>query len=110
MRHRQDDTTRVRHEGLHTCDACHRDFIVPVSVVDLIDHDRCVVELACANCGTASLEVHDDRSLMELDRFLDHAQHQMLEAAEVLEIAEELERIDGFVRALRAGHILPEDF
>jgi hypothetical protein len=110
MRHRQDDTTPLRQDSLHICDACARDFIVPVSVVDLIDHDRCIVELACTNCGTASLGVHDDRSLMELDRHLDHAQRQMLEAIEVLEVADELERIDRFVRALRADVILPEDF
>ncbi len=109
MRHRQDDTP-PRQESLHVCDACHRDFIVPVSVVDLIDHERCVVELACTNCGTTSLGVHDDRSLMELDRCLDRAQEQMLEAIEVLEIADELDEIDRFVRALRADQILPEDF
>ena len=110
MRHRQDDTTPLRHDSLHICDACDRDFIVPVSVVDLIDHERCVVELTCTNCGTTSLGVHDDQSLMELDRRLDRAQNQMREAVEVLEVADELDRIDRFVRALRDDLILPEDF
>jgi hypothetical protein len=108
----------MRHEGdttplnptLHICDACTRDFIVPVSVVELLDHERCLVELACTNCGTSALSVHDDRSLMELDRHLDSAQEQMREAIAVLEIADELDRVDRFVRALRADHILPEDF
>jgi hypothetical protein len=109
MLHRQDDTSAAP-AGLHVCETCARDFIVPVSVVDLIDGDRCIVELTCANCGTTSLGVHDDRSLMELDRRLDAAQDQMREAIEVLEIADELDRIDRFVRALRADHILPEDF
>ena len=58
----------------------------------------------------ASLGVHDDRSLMELDRRMDRAQHQMREAIEVLEVADELERVDRFVRALQADLILPEDF
>jgi hypothetical protein len=110
MRPRQDDTTPLRHDSLATCAACLRDFIVPVSVVDLIDHERCIVELACTNCGTASLGVHDDRSLMELDRQLDHAQRLMREAVEVLRIADDLERIDRFVRALRDDQVLPEDF
>lgn len=107
MRNRQDDITAP---ALHVCEACEKDFIVPVSVVDLIDADRCVVELACTNCGISSLGVHDDRSLMELDRRLDHAQDLMREAVEVLEIADDLDRVDRFVRALRDDHILPEDF
>ena len=110
MRHRQDDTTPLGHESLHICTACDRDFIVPVSVVDLIDHDRCIVELACTNCGVTSLGVHDDRSLMELDRRLDRTQEQIRDAADLLAIADQLERTERFVRALRADQILPEDF
>jgi hypothetical protein len=107
MRHRQDDTTAP---DLSTCDTCEQDFVVPISVVDLLEDDRCLVELACNNCGTASLRVHTEEALMELDQRLDDAQGLMREAVEVLEIADELDRIDGFVRALRAGHVLPEDF
>jgi hypothetical protein len=109
MRHRQDDT-HLRHDSLHVCDACDRDFIVPVSVVDLIDHDRCIVELACTNCGITSLGVHDDRSLMELDRRLDDAQSQMRNALDVIEAIDEWERVEAFAAALHADHILPEDF
>ncbi len=108
MLHRQDDTRTATDPCV--CDACARDFIVPVSVVDLIDHDRCVVELQCMNCGIASLRVHEDRELMELDRHLDAAQEQMREAIEMLEISDDLDRVDRFVRALRDDHILPEDF
>jgi hypothetical protein len=107
MLHRQDDTTTP---DVCVCTACERDFIVPISVVDLIDHDRCVVELQCTNCGTSSLRVHEDRELMELDRRLDTVQAQMRETVEMLEISDDLDRIDRFVRALRADHILPEDF
>ena len=109
MRHRQDDTP-LGQDGLHVCDSCDRDFIVPVSVVDLIDHDRCIVELACTNCGTSSLGVHDDQSLMELDRRLDCAQTQMRNALDVIEAIDEWERVEAFAAALHADHILPEDF
>ena len=104
---RQDDTPAA---GLHVCTSCDRDFVVPVSVVDLIDHGRCVVELACTNCGTASLQTHDDRDLMALDRHLDAAQDLMRETIELLELSDELDHVDRFVRALRDDHILPEDF
>ena len=107
MLHRQDDITTP---DVCVCMTCSRDFIVPISVVDLIDHDRCVVELQCTNCGTTSLRVHEDRELMELDRQLDAVQAQMRETIEMLEISDDLDRIDRFVRALRADHILPEDF
>jgi hypothetical protein len=112
MRHADDTTPEITpvDTTLHICDACRRDFIVPVSVLELIDNDRCLVELSCTNCGTSSLGTHDDRSLMELDRHLDEAQDQMREAIAVFEIADELERLDRFVRALRDDHILPEDF
>ena len=109
MRHRQDDT-HLGHDSLHVCDACDRDFIVPVSVVDLIDHDRCIVELACTNCGITSLGVHDDRSLMELDRRLDDAQSQMRNALDVIEAIDEWERVEAFAQAIHDDHILPEDF
>jgi hypothetical protein len=108
MPHRQDDTTTTA--DLSICSSCARDFIVPVSVVDLIDDDRCVVELQCTNCGITALRVHDDHELMELDRRLDAAQALMQEAIEVLEPSDDLDRLDRFVRALRADHILPEDF
>jgi hypothetical protein len=109
MPHRQDDTTTTPAD-LSVCSSCARDFIVPVSVVDLIDDDRCVVELQCTNCGITALRVHDDHELMELDRRLDAAQALMQEAIEVLELSDDLDRVDRFVRALRADHILPEDF
>ena len=57
-----------------------------------------------------SLGVHDDRDLIDLDRHLDEAQAQIREALEVLQVSDELDHVDRFVRALRAGHILPEDF
>ena len=109
MRHRQDDTP-LRHDSLHVCDACDRDFIVPVSVVDLLDHDRCIVELTCTNCGISSLGVHDDRTLMELDRRMDEAQLQISEAVEILEAIDEWERVEAFAQAIHDDHILPEDF
>lgn len=108
MLHRQDDTAAGK--DLAICEACDRDFIVPVSVLDLIADDRCIVELQCTNCGVASLGVHDDRSLMQLDRALDGAQELMRDAIEVLRVADDLDRVDRFVRALRADHLLPEDF
>jgi len=95
---------------LHVCDDCHRPFVVPISVVDLIDGDRCVVELHCTNCGLTSLGVHDDASLELLDRELDETTAAMRESVQLLAFVDELERIDQFADALRDELILPEDF
>jgi hypothetical protein len=97
-------------EPLHVCADCHRPFVVPVSIVDLVDRDRSVVELHCTNCGRTVLGVHDDSDLEALDRELDVTLEAIREAAALMAQVEELERIDAFGDALRRGHILPEDF
>ena len=71
-------------EPLHLCGDCHRPFVVPLSVVDLVDRDRAVVELHCTNCGRTVLGVHDDDSLAALDRHLDATTESMREALEHL--------------------------
>jgi hypothetical protein len=97
-------------EPLHVCAACRRPFVVPVSVVDLIDGDRAVVELHCTNCGLTALGVHGDADLEALDRALDATTESMREAADLLAFVDELGRIDAFADALRRDLILPEDF
>lgn len=113
MDFRQDDThnSGTVAARLHVCDGCEQPFVVPISVLDIIDGGRrCIVELACNNCGRAALSVHDDTALEALDRELDESMEQIHNALEVLTVVDELERIDGFAEALGADLILPEDF
>ena len=63
---RFDNSTPVRHD-LHVCARCARPFVVPVSILDVHDDGRYVVELSCANCDARSLGTHDEASLEELD-------------------------------------------
>src|SRR5688500_18914589 len=97
-------------QPLHVCAGCQRPFVVPVSVVDLLDDDRAVVELHCTNCGRTVLGVHDDASLGALDPELDATTDSMRESLELFAYVDELARIEAFADALAAGHILPEDF
>ena len=97
-------------EPLHVCGDCQRPFVVPVSIVDLVDRDRAVVELHCTNCGRTVLGVHDDASLEALDKELDATTDSMREALELMEFVDEVERIEAFAEALRRDLILPEDF
>ena len=97
-------------QPLHVCADCERPFVVPLSVVDLVDNDRAVVELHCTNCGRTVLGVHDDTALEALDRELDATTDSMRESLALLAYVGELERIDSFADALAHGDILPEDF
>jgi len=97
-------------EPLHVCTGCHRPFVVPVSVVDLVDRERAVVELHCTNCGRTVLGVHEDEALEALDRELDATMDSMRESLALLIYVAELERIETFACALAEDLILPEDF
>ncbi len=92
------------------CGDCRRPFVVPLSIVDLVDRDRAVVELHCTNCGHTVLGVHDDQALADLDRELDASSEAIRDAAELMEYVEALDRVEAFADALRRDLILPEDF
>jgi hypothetical protein len=112
MPFRQDDITRGEETAgpLHYCRSCRQPFIVPLSIVDILDADRYVVELWCANCDERSLSAHDDAELEALDHDLVNASSQIRAALQVIEQVDELVRVDRFSDALRANQILPEDF
>jgi hypothetical protein len=95
---------------LHVCRECRRPFVVPVSILDVLENGRYVVELTCANCDATSLATHDEAALEELDHELDRGLLRIQEALDAMVLADELERIDRFVDALRTELILPEDF
>jgi len=111
MRFRQDDTAQGDTIApLHVCQACHRPFIVPLSIVDILDADRYVIELWCANCERTTLSAHDDCELEQLDHELVRQTSQMRAAIEVIDAVDELLRVDAFATALQDDLILPEDF
>jgi hypothetical protein len=84
--------------------------VVPLSIVDILDADRYVVELWCANCDRASLSAHYDSELEELDQELVNTTAQIRAALDVIETVDELVRVDRFAEALQNDLILPEDF
>ena len=111
MRFRQDDITSGEETApLHICRTCHKPFVVPLSIVDILDADRYLVELWCANCDTATLSPHYDEELEELDKELVHTTTQIRAALEVIETVDDMVRLDRFADALQGDHILPEDF
>ena len=111
MHFRQDDITQCEDSGpLHICRSCEQPFIVPLSIVDILDADRYVVELWCANCDRSTLSAHYDSELEVLDQELVNSTAQIRAALEVIETVDELLRVDRFAAALQDDKILPEDF
>jgi hypothetical protein len=99
-----------RGRDLRQCPRCRERFVAPRAIVASYDDGRHVVDLACANCGWHAVECHATARLEALDDALEHYTAQIEASAEVLARALEIDRMERFVRALHAGHILPEDF
>ena len=94
----------------HLCRVCRRPFLVPLSIVPLVSQDAYVVELQCTNCEDATVTLLDETEMEHLDRELDRQSGRLRHALNEIRMADELDRVDRFVEALHAGHVLPEDF
>lgn len=94
----------------NVCEACGRPFLVPLTLLGETGAEECIVAVHCANCGELSVGVHDDAAMEALDRETDEGVAMLREALVLLELVDQLERVDRFAEALQAGHILPEDF
>jgi hypothetical protein len=98
-------------KDLHLCGACRRPFVVPDAIVSAPGGVAgVVVELRCTDCGWTHVGVYPQAAVEELDRQLDLSERQIRTALEVAELANELDRIDRFARALQLDLITPEDF
>jgi len=95
---------------LHLCRGCERPFVVPAAVLDLVGHDRYLIELQCNNCGLVVVSTHGEDVLEALDRELDCQTGDMQAALELWLVTRQIEEIEVFAAALQGDHILPEDF
>jgi hypothetical protein len=98
-------------EDLHVCGSCRRPFVVPDAIVASPGAGTdVVVELRCMDCGWVHTGLYPPSAVEALDRALDLTEREIRTALEICELTEELERIDGFARALELDLITPEDF
>jgi hypothetical protein len=102
--------TALGSSDLHLCPTCRQPFVAPREILAEHDDGHLVVDLECANCGWHAVQLHNSLQVCALDRALDRDSARIEAAADALALSCELERIDRFAEALRAGHILPEDF
>jgi hypothetical protein len=66
--------------------------------------------LECPNCGWVEEGVYDRDDIDRLEERLDDGLADMLADLQRLTQANMADEIDRFISALRADHILPEDF
>ena len=98
-------------DGLHVCGSCRRPFVVPDAIVSAPHGVHgVVVELRCTDCGWLRRGAYSPAAVEALDRAMDIGERQIRAALEVIEFADELDRIDTFARALALDLITPEDF
>lgn len=83
---------------------------MPAAVLDMIGHDRYLIELQCHNCGLVVVAAHGEEVLEALDRELDRQTADMQAALELWLVTRQLEEIELFAAALDGDHLLPEDF
>jgi hypothetical protein len=98
-------------DGLHICGSCRRPFVVPDAIVCAPEGVHgVVVELRCTDCGWLHKGAYSRAAIEALDRAMDIGEREIRAALDVIEFADELDRIDAFARALRLNLITPEDF
>jgi radical SAM superfamily enzyme YgiQ (UPF0313 family) len=95
--------------GLEHCPACHRPFVVPIALLDLVDEGLYLLALHCKNCDRLSVGIHEDAELERLEHHDAITITQIEAAIDVVEVARFIDDLDGFTRALESGLVLPED-
>ncbi|TML07018.1 MAG: hypothetical protein E6G41_05575 [Actinobacteria bacterium] len=98
-------------DDLHICGSCRRPFVIPDAIVSAPHGvEGLVAELRCTDCGWTHIGAYAPSAIEALDRALDLSEREIRAALEICELTDELERIDGFARALEEDLITPEDF
>lgn len=98
-------------DDLHICGSCQRPFVIPDAIVSAPQGvEGLVAELRCTDCGWTQVGAYAPAAIEALDRALDLSEREIRAALEICELTDELERIDGFARALEQELITPEDF
>jgi hypothetical protein len=98
-------------EGLHICGSCRRPFVVHDAIQRApAGIEQVVVDLRCVDCGWLHTGTYAMSAVEALDLAMDLDEREIRAALEVIEFADQVERIDRFARALELGLITPGDF
>lgn len=94
---------------LHVCPECRSELVYPVAWQEA-GHSSWEVSLRCPNCEWTLTSVYDDDAVQRFDETLDHGTEALVADLRQLTRANMEDHVERFVSALRAGHVLPEDF
>ena len=92
------------------CVACHRPFVVPVALLDMVDEGLYLLALHCKNCDTLTTGIVEDEALEAMEHANDAAVEEMESALEIVSIARFIDELGNFTAALETNSVLPEDF
>jgi hypothetical protein len=99
----------VEPADLHICAACGSQLVYPLDWAPTPDK-RWSIVLRCPDCEAVAEGIHDQAVVDRFDEELDRATEQVLDDLTLLSRANMEDEVERFVTALRAGHILAEDF
>jgi hypothetical protein len=94
---------------LHRCQTCGSELVYPVEWAEA-GAMHWQVTLRCPNCEWAGTGVFDQRLVERFDEALDRGTEALVRDLKHLMHANMEAEIERFVEALRADHILPDDF
>jgi hypothetical protein len=94
---------------LHVCGACETELVYPVHWEEA-GETHWEVTLRCPNCEWTSTGVFEQEVVERFDEQLDRGTETLVRDLKRLMQANMEDEIERFVSALRADHIVPEDF
>ena len=94
---------------LHICPACTGDLVYPIAWEEA-DESRWEVSLRCPNCEWSTTDVFEEAAIQRFDDTLDRGTEALVDDLRQLTRANMEEDVERFVKAIAAGHVLPEDF
>ncbi|MGZ4268654.1 MAG: hypothetical protein ACXVFN_10450 [Solirubrobacteraceae bacterium] len=94
---------------LHVCTACGSDLVYPMEWEEA-GATHWEVALRCPNCEWFGVGVFEQSLVERFDEVLDRGTEALVRDLKQLIHANMEDEIERFVSALRAGHIVPDDF
>ena len=94
---------------LHVCEACGSRLVYPLEWEEAGPR-HWEVTLRCPDCETIGIGVFDQETVERFDEVLDEGTDALVADLKHIMQANMEDEVGRFVRALEAGHIVPEDF